>query len=341
LSGEWFAMARLAYSTTAVHCWSTEINEWWTYLSRCMEKSAPYPLSIVWDLLPRLPMTNVHTIVFWLDGATHYKNSSMMATTGWCMLEAFKLSCCRLEYGCPKHFKACCDRHFGTLHHIREDTVKSSYMRELSDVVDAYSLYFGDQQVLHPTMPKHYIVEFMPPDRTSLKFETFKTEGLGGIRGSWSYSMTRNDTRRTSLRGRGGAWPTLTGLTFRNHKMAGLPASHVCFPEVLPQASLPVEEPEPEALLAVETRTFHGWRCSYCRASDSAATTEKMANYFKHLELSLGDKRRAKVQPATRHRTPVEMIAAANRSAGRSSKRQREENEFYRKTRADMQVDEL
>ena len=51
VSSVWYAQSRLAFSTLGIHVWGQGVNEMHTYLSRVMEKSCEYPMSVLWDVL--------------------------------------------------------------------------------------------------------------------------------------------------------------------------------------------------------------------------------------------------------------------------------------------------
>ena len=75
VSSQWFARARLAFSTLGVHIWAAGgVNEMHTVCSRVMENTSGYTMAALWDLLKaRSDMANYDHFVIWADGGSHLK----------------------------------------------------------------------------------------------------------------------------------------------------------------------------------------------------------------------------------------------------------------------------
>ena len=50
----WYAGARPGYTTLTAIVWGALPKQYYTYVSRVMEKAVEYPLAILYDLVPRL-----------------------------------------------------------------------------------------------------------------------------------------------------------------------------------------------------------------------------------------------------------------------------------------------
>ena len=107
----WFAGSRLAYSTCGIKVWGAgqhNNGEWFIYVSRVVDKSCRYSMSILIDVLGRLNFEGVTDVTIWSDAGTHFRSYQMMGTICKHVMETYRCNF-QLNYGLEKHFKNVCD----------------------------------------------------------------------------------------------------------------------------------------------------------------------------------------------------------------------------------------
>ena len=99
---------------TSTRCWI------FTVVSRVMEKTAAYPMAVLWDIFKRrgdaASFQEAHLIA---DGCSNLKNATLIGTMGYLMLGAFGWWKNHTNNGCPKHLKTELDGDFGTNRKIK------------------------------------------------------------------------------------------------------------------------------------------------------------------------------------------------------------------------------
>jgi len=221
---DWYAGMRLACSTVGVHVWAQGVDNFYTYLSRCMEKTALYPLTVLDDILKDEQYKDYKHIEMWADGASNFKNSIFLGTCGFQYLERHKWKSFSAQFGAPKHFKSVIDTHFAHLAHIKKSYCLKEFLLDIPDLVKAYEQAFDQIYNIHGGT-KHIVNNFQPPEKAELPFYKFTCESCMGIQGSFSFLVTRNDDRRKSLRGRAPYLDLLTGLTMKSFGMTRGPSA--------------------------------------------------------------------------------------------------------------------
>jgi len=310
VSTVWYAQSRLASSTMGLHIWADGVNEMHTILSRVMEKTVTYTMAVLWDVLNKREGTATFDhFVLWSDGGSNLKNSTVIGTAGHDMLVKFGWTSAQLNFGAPKHFKTLIDGDFGTLTHVRHLASLRRMLCDVDDVVDVFQVHFAATAVRHPDQPKRFVYNFTPPEKASVPVSKFTLASCGGIRHSYSWTVTLNDKRRANtLRGRRPFHNRLTGLTLRNHGMTACRAvaEKTLHPELddrVGDEAADDEGGEPMAVESLErdTKFYRGWRCSYCKVEEQAVKHNRFHSYLAKQCTELERQLRQRKQQSGRH----------------------------------------
>ena len=289
--------------------------------------------------------------VMWADGAKNFKKSMLLGTVAHDMLIAFSWRHLQINFGCPKHFKSQIDGDFGVLSKVKSATALRKMLLDVDDVVEAYTSYFERQVPMHPGMPKRFVTNVVPPEQSSVPISRFSPASCYGISHSFSWSITLNDRRRTtmtSLRGRGCMHETLTGLTLRKHGMTGFRAQawKTGFPSLCDRTKSELDEDKSKNVLedeeadgdmeieedgiARDTQWFRGWRCSYSKVENNAAKRDRFYTYLQRQLDGLEDTLKRCKTESKRHRKSSEALReAAHCTSKRRSGRSKEESKFF------------
>ena len=342
-SAEWFANERLAYSTLAVHLWSTDMDKWITVFSRVLEHTTQYPICVLYHIFDGMDMNRWPEVTIWSDGPKQFKNRTFMSTFTFYFLERYSWSGCTIQYGCPKHFKEGCDRHFAVLRGARESFIKHTALKDLDDVVDMATKHFKQQKAMHPNDPEHLCIHFVPPEKATVKCCTYRLDSFHGLQHCFSWSARRLDCRRRSLLGRGLEKHTVTGIQLRNHVISGYPCradmqGHpVLESEAGAAAAESCEEDGEEnaqGLIPVSSKQFRGWRCSFIKehGCNSAGSAKRRRSYMHTQSLAMsGFFNPRDAEPVRRVVATAKQLDAARQRAMRKNARAREELKFLRK----------
>eukprot|EP00974_Lingulodinium_polyedra_P106307 10288897-Lingulodinium_polyedra.AAC.1 len=87
-----------------------------------------------------------------------------------------------------------------------------------------YTNAFNQKLKEYPEEHPMVFKEWIPGPKAEVPVAAFETSSLLGIKGSLSWSFTRNDRRKVTeqqLRGRGAENLILKGITMRNHQLTG------------------------------------------------------------------------------------------------------------------------
>jgi hypothetical protein len=129
------------------------------------------------------------------------------------------------EYGAVKHFKSVCDGKFGEMKAMRNTITSTTTLNTIADLTGAYTDFHARQRVLDPSVVHTEFVEWMPPMKSAVKATLFATHSVfAPIQSCHSWSMKREDARRTNLMGRGANASVVTGIKMRAHMLSGVPA---------------------------------------------------------------------------------------------------------------------
>ena len=347
VSTEWYAMARLAFSTTGFLVWATDRFEIWHLVSRVMSKQGAYIMAALRYILDTGGYARTYEqLSWWSDGATNLKNSTTLGTFGFELLPDYGWRKVVVQFGAPKHMKTRLDGEFGTLSRVKHMASLRTMITSVEELVTVYQRYFENEATIHGTDAKRHIVNFMPQERRHLSLTRFTRASCGGIRHSFCFSITRNDARRVTrdtLRARDPAmkWRN-TGLDFRNHGCCNHIATDCVkrFPELAEEeeemaadGDAPLMPADEEVPLLVDTREYNGWRCSYSRCEEDS---DKMKRFHKHLSASMArlHLQLARVAAPQRHRLQGLQLRDANhRKATRKQRRANEETTHFRNLR--------
>ena len=81
----WYAQARLAVTTWGCLVWGQGVaaeKEQHIYLSRVMDRTGPYTIALLDDLLGRLDLSGTTDIQLWSDTGTHFRSYQVLGTIG-------------------------------------------------------------------------------------------------------------------------------------------------------------------------------------------------------------------------------------------------------------------
>ena len=175
-----------------------------------------------------------------------------------------------------------------------------------------------------------------------MQLSKFTLGSCGGIRHAYSWTIVLNDKRRArSLRGKAPFHDSLTGLTLRCHGMTGFKstAEKTCHPELdrLPEEEAPEEVLE-EGLLAdpvlePHTKTFRGWRCSYCKLEEHSAKHVRFHEYLAKQCAELDRVLRQKTVESRRHLRSVNGPDVEQARRTKKAHRETAERQYYRELR--------
>ena len=103
----WRANSRLAYNTTGVFILGAgegPHGRWIDFLSRIIDKSTSYAITIMEGVLARLDLSSTTQIAVWADAGSHFKSYEMLAFLGLKVVEQARCPV-RAYYGLGGHFK--------------------------------------------------------------------------------------------------------------------------------------------------------------------------------------------------------------------------------------------
>ena len=175
---------------------------------------------------------------------------------------------------------------------------------EISDVVEAFKCYFDREAIIHPTQPKHIVVEFVPTDKKDLQTTLFTYGTMGSIRYGLCWRSRLNDRRRknTEWRGKGALkHHTLTAINVRACCLSCDTVANV-YPEidwkVHVEDAAPADAAAPDGdgadveamaeaaedeLLLRDTKDFRGWRQSYAKLETMPEKSNRFHKYLQRL----------------------------------------------------------
>ena len=127
-----------------------------------------------------------------------------------------------MEFGVVGHFKGEWDGQFGIQSGMLKRVAWKKAVKALEQLVAIYTQWVEAQHRLHPSGPRYYFELYSPKPKESYNFTALTAGSLGGLQYSMSFSFFRKDIRRVGLLGTGSNWNIFTGVTYRNHGLAGL-----------------------------------------------------------------------------------------------------------------------
>ncbi len=331
-SSWWWAQCRIAFSIFACKVWSRGREAtWYCYISRVMDKSGWFPVTMFKDIASRIDWSGISTCTLWADTGTHFRCRQVLQFFAQGLLEQVRsLSRTSVEFLCEHHGKGECDGFFGVLSQARADAVLRENLMEVSDVIRVYEKAAQRRREVDPTAPREIYIEWWPPDKSSFSTTLiFKLSSLPApLTSTYSWSFTCNDWRRDSLLGRGFRRNTLTGVTARCHLVTGESGTELrTFHPELELATKLLEgegedheaEVEPEEVTH-RTRVWRGWRCSYRTKEPERETPEKVAVLLRRKATAL-EPFTAKTAASSRHRSHEDIRQSMRESFERKAVR--------------------
>lgn len=271
-SAMWYANERLAYSTMGVHIFSGAMDKFVLLLGRTMDKSTAYAFATLEASLrlAEVDFQEIEEVQVWTDGPRQFKSLTWIASLSDLFFKTYpKITKVGINYGCPKHFKACLDRLFGVVRNATHDEATRKMLEGIGDVTSSLQHFFAQQQKNNPNSIPVIVNHFEPPEKSSLPLSRYSGASCFGINHSYAFTVTRTDARRKNLRGRGCQSQTMTGLLLKNTLMTNVPgvAARTGHP-VLENRADQADEEDPAPVPAdgsppLSTKWWKGWRCSY------------------------------------------------------------------------------
>jgi hypothetical protein len=250
-----------------------------------MEKTAAFVVALLWEVLTIMDAKSFQHVQCWSDGATNFKNSTVLGSTMFTMLQHFGLHSWTTNYGATSHFKAQIDSHFAVLGKARRDHCLALPLKTIEDITDCYSQYFARKKKVDPSIGNFVNIAFVPSDKTKLKINKFALSSVMGLVDSYCFSCRLNDLRRTCLTGKGVNSKVCTALSFKNMGLSGATTSLlVGHPHLEDVIHTVVPEDEiadaggPDEDIKVDTKFHNGWRVSFARHEDLPDKSKRLGS---------------------------------------------------------------
>lgn len=302
---QWYALARLGYSTWAMKCWSRDDRHGhvFVYFSRVMEKSAAWAICLKYDVMKKIKelglLRGIRQVHSWFDAGNHFRSYAQLGSAALHLPQAYRRSFV-LKYGLESHMKGDIDGIFGNIAAARDEAAGREPLLTVGDLCRVLSEHYRQLKELDPGMPEYHFYDYLP--------ETPKSELAMTVVGpkscplplthSYSWAFTLMDERRRQFMGK---QSTITGTLCRASVLPGLRciASRTCHVKSVDMHSaakiLQVEEEGAPALLASELEgsvmDYKGWR-----VSDRKIEPEDLVKNLEKLMARLKSKRKVAMQ---------------------------------------------
>ncbi len=220
----WRGGSRLGLNTMAIIVWMAgKPRSHFTYCTRVLEKPALLTCAILNDLFEKLRckeyLVDKDRVVLWSDVGPHYRSRRLLASAAYIWPQRYKLSY-TVCWGLEQHFKNPVDGYFSRLSRRKSLVARHRWIYSIADLLEVYESAAKDKADLNSP---EFFYDWMPPPRGAVPTALLTRASLSvGVKASHCYSFTLVDARRNSLRGKGAAFSTITGVQCRAHVLPGL-----------------------------------------------------------------------------------------------------------------------
>jgi hypothetical protein len=274
MAGVWYAGSRLSLTCLTMKVWRKGSRPtWYTYISRCLEKTSRYCCTCLSDLLAREDLSSLKRVEIWSDPGPCYRSYMLLGTLLTEILPLYTLSIV-VSFGCEMHMKSEVDSFFGRLagklrnHSLKhaimdgEDCVKALEEAHWQDICTQTA--GGNNEIDHEVY-----IHYNPPKKADCPLHRLYEKTCPAyITECYCWSFIINDQRR--IKGGGSLFgvdhSTMTGVSARASLLSGFQAKAIrsWHPRttVVPLGEVEVEVLEVEAITPA-THNYQGWRYSF------------------------------------------------------------------------------
>ena len=284
----WYARSRLAQANCGCFVWGEgqpTLGKYISILSRVLEKTAEYTISILWFVLGHINLETTSKLVWWFDCGPHYRAYKVLGTLLTYISEAVMakgVKVVEVNFGCGSHMKTWLDGYFGKKEAELHDAAKERYIMDTADCVEVWQTAYTERCAMMSDIPAETFINYFPIPKKDVKVANSKPSVLPClIKSSYSWSVTKIDCRRATILGRGeNAW-TATNLRGKTSILTdNFNDVHTFTPVIREPGEDEEDDDEQPAVLHEDLKTEHktvnGWKLSYRLEKPEETTMSKI-----------------------------------------------------------------
>ena len=255
----WYARSRLAQANCGCFVWGEgqpTLGKYISILSRVLEKTAEYTISILWFVLGHINLETTSKLVWWFDCGPHFRAYNVLGTLLTYISEAVMakgVKVVEVNFGCGSHMKTWIQR-----------------------------IAYTERCAMMSDIPAETFINYFPIPKKDVKVANLKPSVLPClIKSSYSWSVTKIDCRRATIFGRGeNAW-TATNLRGKTSILTdNFNDVHTFTPVIREPGEDEEDDDEQPAVLHEDLKTEHktvnGWKLSYRLEKPEETTMSKI-----------------------------------------------------------------
>ena len=326
----WYARSRMAQANCGIYMWGHNCpakGRYISLLSRIIDKTSEYTLSIIWYLVEEYKLDEADELVIWTDCGPHYRSYKVLGSCLMLLPEHFAFSAVEYNFGCEHHFKTMLDRYFGLKQQELKAASKNRWIMDTKDCIAVWEEGYERRRSLYSDIADEVFINYWPKSKHLVETATLKRSSAPtAIKTCYSWRAERIRKDRVSNFGRPPNSFMATNLKGIACMVTGNLIDAKYFTPVMTAVDEEEDSVEPtfleQASLTDSTKVINGWKCSYRNSKPEELTVAKLRPRLQAKARKLTAEMFDGTNEHLRKRPLEARLAAHNRSKENERKRQ-------------------